>query len=164
MKGQLSVTVDAAVETVSNKLGGLSIGENSGKTAAQGSTVIWKRKSYGTASGGNVTEVENGAGVDAGVASTQKSSGSGLSKIFCGNFLKNFTYSRAQVRATFYPKFENEKADQEAYSFCHKFSLFRNVSCDFCDLCLNFEVRTRMIELVAKGLATIKVQLSHLQD
>ena len=66
MKGQLSVTVDAAVETVSNKLGGLSIGENSGKTAAQGSTVIWKRKSYGTASGGNVTEVENGAGVDAG--------------------------------------------------------------------------------------------------
>ncbi|RZB80035.1 tRNA ligase 1 isoform B [Glycine soja] len=129
-----------AAETVTNKLSGLSIGENSGKTVAQGSIATWKPKSYGTASGGTVTEVENGAGVDASVASTQKSSGSGLSKIFRGDLLENFTvdnstYSRAQVRATFYPKFENEKSDQE--------------------------VRTRMIELVAKGLATLEVSLKH---
>ncbi|KHN22044.1 hypothetical protein glysoja_008956 [Glycine soja] len=138
-EGQLSVVADA-VETVTNKLSGLSIGENSGKTVAQGSIATWKPKSYGTASGGTVTEVENGAGVDASVASTQKSSGSGLSKIFRGDLLENFTvdnstYSRAQVRATFYPKFENEKSDQE--------------------------VRTRMIELVAKGLATLEVSLKH---
>ena len=124
-EGHLSAMADAA-ETVTNKLSGLSIGENSGKTVAQGSIATWKRKSYGTASGGTVTEVENGAGVDASVASTQKSSGSGLSKIFRGDLLENFTvdnstYSRAQVRATFYPKFENEKSDQEVYSFCHNF-------------------------------------------
>ncbi|RZB80036.1 tRNA ligase 1 isoform X2 [Glycine max] len=138
-EGHLSAMADAA-ETVTNKLSGLSIGENSGKTVAQGSIATWKPKSYGTASGGTVTEVENGAGVDASVASTQKSSGSGLSKIFRGDLLENFTvdnstYSRAQVRATFYPKFENEKSDQE--------------------------VRTRMIELVAKGLATLEVSLKH---
>ncbi|KAH1224950.1 tRNA ligase 1 [Glycine max] len=65
-EGHLSAMADAA-ETVTNKLSGLSIGENSGKTVAQGSIATWKPKSYGTASGGTVTEVENGAGVDASV-------------------------------------------------------------------------------------------------
>ncbi|CAJ1979353.1 unnamed protein product [Sphenostylis stenocarpa] len=138
---QLSAKGDAAAtaeETVTNKLAGLSIGENSGKTGAQGA--VWKPKSYGTASGGTVTEVENGTAIEASVASTQKSGGNGLSKIFRGNLLEKFTvdnstYTRAQVRATFYPKFENEKSDQE--------------------------VRTRMIELVAKGLATLEVSLKH---
>ncbi|KAG5034841.1 hypothetical protein JHK87_009751 [Glycine soja] len=115
-EGQLSAVADA-VETVTNKLSGLSIGDNSGKIVAQGSIAIWKPKSYGTASGGTVTKVENGAGVDASVASMQKSSGSGLSKIYRGDLLENFTmdnstYSRAQVRVTFNPKFENEKSDQ----------------------------------------------------
>ncbi|RZC16312.1 tRNA ligase 1 [Glycine soja] len=91
--------------------------KESGKIVAQGSIAIWKPKSYGTASGGTVTKVENGAGVDASVASMQKSSGSGLSKIYRGDLLENFTmdnstYSRAQVRVTFNPKFENEKSDQ----------------------------------------------------
>ena len=124
-EGQLSAVADA-VETVTNKLSGLSIGDNSGKIVAQGSIAIWKPKSYGTASGGTVTKVENGAGVDASVASMQKSSGSGLSKIYRGDLLENFTmdnstYSRAQVRVTFNPKFENEKSDQVVYSFCHNF-------------------------------------------
>ncbi|BAT90626.1 tRNA ligase [Vigna angularis] len=132
------VAAVTASETVTNKIAGLSIGDNGGKTGAHGS--IWKPKSYGTASGGAVTEVENGAGVEASVASTQKDSGSSLSKIFRGNLLEKFTvnnstYTRAQIRATFYPKFENEKSDQE--------------------------VRTRMIELVAKGLATLEVSLKH---
>lgn len=40
------------------------------------------------------------------------------SELFKGNLLESFTvdnstFSRAQVRATFYPKFENEKSDQE---------------------------------------------------
>ncbi|PRQ36277.1 putative 2',3'-cyclic-nucleotide 3'-phosphodiesterase [Rosa chinensis] len=56
------------------------------------------------------------------------------------NFMEKFsvddsTYAQVQVRATFYPKFENEKSDQE--------------------------VRTRMIELVSKGLATLEVSLKH---
>ncbi|KAH7661894.1 tRNA ligase phosphodiesterase domain-containing protein [Dioscorea alata] len=45
------------------------------------------------------------------------------------------TFSRAQIRATFYPKFENEKSDQE--------------------------IRARMIEMVSHGLATLEVSLKH---
>ncbi|XP_076937980.1 tRNA ligase 1-like [Bidens hawaiensis] len=63
-----------------------------------------------------------------------------LSNLFKNNLLENFTvdnstYSTAKIRATFYPKFENEKSDQE--------------------------VRIRMIEMVAKGLATLEVSLKH---
>ncbi|KAL0865271.1 hypothetical protein Bca101_044389 [Brassica carinata] len=54
--------------------------------------------------------------------------------------LENFTvdkstYCHAQIRASFYPKFENEQTDQE--------------------------IRTRMIEMVSKGLATLEVSLKH---
>ncbi|KEH30066.1 RNA ligase, putative [Medicago truncatula] len=155
---QVSAIGDA--ETVTNKLSALHIGENSAQTKvqnvnkvvnSQGSTAIWKPKSYGTVSGGaNVTEVESTpvskAKVDGlggvAVASTQKiSSGSvALSKLFSGNLLENFTvdsstYAQARIRATFYPKFENEKSDQET--------------------------RSRMIELVSKGLLTLEVSLKH---
>ncbi|XP_076947085.1 tRNA ligase 1-like [Bidens hawaiensis] len=63
-----------------------------------------------------------------------------LSNLFKNNLLENFTvdnstYSTAKIRATFYPKFENEKSDQE--------------------------VRIRMIEMVAKGLAMLEVSLKH---
>ncbi|EPS73145.1 hypothetical protein M569_01610, partial [Genlisea aurea] len=63
-----------------------------------------------------------------------------LSKLFSGKLLENFsvdnsTHALAQVRATFYPKFENEKSDHE--------------------------VRARMIEMVSKGLATMEVSLKH---
>ncbi|XP_075635217.1 tRNA ligase 1 isoform X2 [Castanea sativa] len=97
-----SASADAA-EAVSNRIGGLSVTENSGQAAAQISSA-------------------------------------GLSKLFGGNMLENFTvdnstYTHAQVRATFYPKFENEKSDQE--------------------------VRTRMIEMVSNGLATLEVSLKH---
>lgn len=155
---QVSAIGDA--ETVTNKLSALHIGENSAQTKvqnvnkvvnSQGSTAIWKPKSYGTVSGGaNVTEVESTpvskAKVDGlggvAVASTQKiSSGSvALSKLLSGNLLENFTvdsstYAQARIRATFYPKFENEKSDQET--------------------------RSRMIELVSKGLLTLEVSLKH---
>ncbi|KAL3834454.1 hypothetical protein ACJIZ3_009190 [Penstemon smallii] len=49
--------------------------------------------------------------------------------------LDNSTYSLAQIRASFYPKFENEKSDQVE--------------------------RTRIIELVSKGLAILEVTLKH---
>ncbi|XP_058729875.1 tRNA ligase 1 [Vicia villosa] len=153
-----SIGIDA--ETVTNKLSGIHIGESSGQTkvqhankviTSQGSPAIWKPKSYGTVSGGDtVTKVGStpvskgkvgGSGVGVDVASTQKSSGSAvLSKLFSGNLLENFTvdnstYGHAQIRATFYPKFENEKSDQET--------------------------RSRMIELVSKGVATLEVSLKH---
>ncbi|KAK2997400.1 hypothetical protein RJ639_024920, partial [Escallonia herrerae] len=104
---------------------------------------IWKQKSYGTTGAKEVevgkatisqTEVGNiGNGTQ--IVSEGKSS-SDLSKLFKGKILENFavdnsTYSLAQIRATFYPKFENEKFDQE--------------------------VRTRMIETVSKGLATMEM-------
>lgn len=85
---------------------------------------IWMPRSYGTVSGpteaglksapvdqvtvpGKVTQKES-AGIPADV----------LSKLLSGKLLESFTtdsstYSIAQVRATFYPKFENEKSDQE---------------------------------------------------
>ncbi|KAK2983934.1 hypothetical protein RJ640_012411 [Escallonia rubra] len=108
---------------------------------------IWKQKSYGTTGAKEVevgkatisqTEVGNmGNGTQ--IVSEGKSS-SDLSKLFKGKILENFavdnsTYSLAQIRATFYPKFENEKSDQE--------------------------VRTRIIETVSKGLATLEVSLKH---
>lgn len=128
-----------SVETVTNKLSGFIIGENSGvqngnKVSSQGSHAIWKPKSYGTVSGGgSVSEVETtpvgkvkvdgSSGLGADVNSVKKSSGSaGLSKLFSGNLLENFTvdnstYAHARIRATFYPKFENEKSDQEVYIY-----------------------------------------------
>ncbi|XP_061359038.1 tRNA ligase 1 isoform X2 [Gastrolobium bilobum] len=149
-EGKLSAmgdTVATDAETVTNRLSGMHIAESSGQTevqhankgAVQGSMAIWKPKSYGTASGVNAAEVENTPLVGADVAST-KSSSAGLSKLFRGNQLENFTvdnstYSLAQIRATFYPKFENEKSDQE--------------------------IRSRMIEMVSKGLATLEVSLKH---
>ncbi|XP_019448699.1 PREDICTED: uncharacterized protein LOC109351630 isoform X4 [Lupinus angustifolius] len=146
----LSATRDAesaaatATENVRNRLAVLHTADNSGTKAR------WKPKSYGTSSGAATpAETENKSAtkvtgdnlpVHADVASTKKSSNTGLSKLFQSELLENFTvdnstYSRAQIRATFYPKFENEKSDQET--------------------------RTRMIEVVSKGLATLEVSLKH---
>ncbi|KAK4709518.1 hypothetical protein R3W88_030443 [Solanum pinnatisectum] len=101
------------------------------QSPVQHQKVIWKPKSYGTVSGAPKIEAEK-------TSNEQKSAL--LSKLFKGSLLENFTvdnstFSRAQIRATFYPKFENEKSDQE--------------------------VRTRMIEMVSKGLATVEVSLKH---
>ncbi|XP_020967367.1 tRNA ligase 1-like [Arachis ipaensis] len=80
------------------------------------------------------------AGAEAVVASPKTSGSPSLSKLCSGNLLEKFTvdnstYSQVQIRATFYPKFENEKSDQE--------------------------IRIRMIEMVAKGLSTLEVSLKH---
>ncbi|KAG7950036.1 hypothetical protein I3843_13G092700 [Carya illinoinensis] len=158
--GSASADVD---ETVSNRISALSITENSEphvtvppmqlgsvQMANQipgqgGQKAVWKPKSYGTVSGSPAVEVEkaplgkmvkgNGAETAAAQITT-----AGLSKLFGANLLENFTvdnstYSIAQIRATFYPKFENEKSDQE--------------------------IRTRMTEMVSKGLATLEVSLKH---
>lgn len=118
----------SSVPVTSLQLGSVGLAPQS---PLQHQKVIWKPKSYGTVSGAPTIEAEK-------TPNEQKSAL--LSKLFKGNLLENFTvdnstFSRAQVRATFYPKFENEKSDQE--------------------------IRTRMIEMVSKGLATVEVTLKH---
>ncbi|XP_040970081.1 tRNA ligase 1-like [Gossypium hirsutum] len=114
-----SASVD---EAVTSKLGGLSISDGH----------VWKPKSYGTVTGSNAASAAD--------VQTEKNNVD-LSRIFLNpNLLEifkvdNSTYSLAQIRATFYPKFENEKSDQE--------------------------IRIRMIEMVSKGLATLEVSLKH---
>ncbi|KAJ4978283.1 hypothetical protein NE237_009063 [Protea cynaroides] len=155
----------APAEAIADRLSGLNIVENNGQTSVPVASIqlgsvpvasqvpvksqkgIWKPKNYGTVSGPRAVEVETKQSLTAPeiqvqgaeTASTNKSS-VGLSKIFKGPLgadfnVDNFTYSLAQIRATFYPKFENEKSDHE--------------------------VRTRMIEMVSQGLATVEVSLKH---
>ncbi|XP_026403097.1 tRNA ligase 1-like isoform X3 [Papaver somniferum] len=117
----------------------------------QGEKTVWKPKQYGTVSGptnfivgaGNpditVTSINNINDQNDGAASAEKKS-AGSSKVVRGSLAEDFvtdkySYSNAKIRATFYPKFENEKSDQE--------------------------VRTRMIEMVSKGLASLEVSLKH---
>ncbi|XAR59778.1 hypothetical protein NMG60_11015745 [Bertholletia excelsa] len=141
----------STAETVTDRFGAMSIAKQSAQYPVSGAPVqvgvglgkpvpihgqraILQLKSYGTASEATTVEVPTDQTAAAG------KSNAGLSKLFKSNILENFnvdstTYSLAQVRATFYPKFENEKSDQE--------------------------VRTRMIEMVSKGLATLEVSLKH---
>ncbi|KAK1429516.1 hypothetical protein QVD17_11725 [Tagetes erecta] len=146
----------ASAEGITNGIGRLNIVENSAESpvpvlqfgaigvdqiAARGqSSVInanllhgkqsvFQPKAYGTMSA---------ATVDAPKQTVAQSVA--LSNLFKNNLLENFsvdnsTYTTAKIRATFYPKFENEKSDQE--------------------------VRIRMIEMVSKGLATLEVSLKH---
>ncbi|KAL2471116.1 RNA ligase [Abeliophyllum distichum] len=155
---------NATAEAVTHKLNTLSVEESSGQCAVsvpalqlgsiglknrvpvQGQEEIHKPKAYGTARGTMTAQVDK-APVDQTTPldnGTQTASSGKhdavLSKLFGGNLLENFTvdnstYSLAQIRATFYPKFENEKSDQE--------------------------IRTRMIETVSRGLATMEVSLKH---
>lgn len=114
----------------------------------QDQKAFWKPKSYGTVSGGSTVEVEKvyenqtAAEVQGNAARTTPSEVNNalLGKLFNGNLLESFvvdnnTFSQAQIRATFYPKFENEKSDHET--------------------------RIRMIEMVSRGLATLEVSLKH---
>ncbi|KAM7280906.1 hypothetical protein ACFE04_008040 [Oxalis oulophora] len=122
-------------EPATTKLSTMSIAETSG----QGSKTIWVPKSsYATVSGPASAD-KPAVAIQSNTTAAGKNSAV-LSKLFKGDLLQNFTvdkntYAHAQLRATFYPKFENEKSDQE--------------------------VRSRMIEMVSKGLATMEVSLKH---
>ncbi|KAJ6303762.1 hypothetical protein OIU77_017605 [Salix suchowensis] len=112
----------AVAEEVTDRIGGLRI-----RAENEVQKTIWKPESSQTIANADVENVSE---------TTLKSSAS-LSRIFKGILLENFTvdnstYSLAQIRATFYPKFENEKSDQE--------------------------IRSRMIEVVSKGLGTLEVK------
>ncbi|KAE8808501.1 hypothetical protein D1007_15056 [Hordeum vulgare] len=71
-----------------------------------------------------------------GVAAEQGGAGAELSALL-NEFSADSSsaFAEARIRATFYPKFENEESDQES--------------------------RTRMIEMVSQGLATMQVTLKH---
>ncbi|KAI4979001.1 hypothetical protein ZWY2020_015754 [Hordeum vulgare] len=71
-----------------------------------------------------------------GVAAEQGGAGAELSALL-NEFSADSSsaFAEARIRATFYPKFENEESDQES--------------------------RTRMIEMVSQGLATMEVTLKH---
>ncbi|KAG9443459.1 hypothetical protein H6P81_014799 [Aristolochia fimbriata] len=145
-------------EGISNRLSGLSITEGSeptndtvpcpfGSTSLTNQTIpsrstkgVWKPKSYSTAT--SAAETVNGGHRKGNepkeTASTEKKAG--LTQLFKGPLgadfnVDNLTFSQAQIRATFYPKFENEKSDHE--------------------------VRMRMIEVVSNGQATLEVSLKH---
>ncbi|KAL8120546.1 tRNA ligase 1-like [Apium graveolens] len=153
-QARMSSSTAAETEDVSNRLREMSVAENSGElhasvsssqfgtvgaikhVPAQGVKSVWKPKSYGTVSGTPTIIAKDEGGSKTAIA---EKSDTAASK-FDGKLLEDFTvdkstYSSAQIRATFYPKFENEKSDQE--------------------------VRTRMIELVSKGLGTLEVSLKH---
>ncbi|XP_068669369.1 tRNA ligase 1-like isoform X2 [Aristolochia californica] len=145
-------------EAISDRLGGLSITDRSDQSndsvsphfgfisltnqtlSEKSSKGILKPKAYSTTTSG--AEALNGSHVKVSepkeVAPTEKTVG--LTQFFGGPLgadfiVDNFTFSRAQIRATFYPKFENEKSDHE--------------------------VRMRMIEMVSNGQATVEVSLKH---
>ena len=74
-----------------------------------GKKAVYQPKSYGTVSAATVD------------AAKPTANNAALSKLLKDNLLEKFTvdnstYSTAKIRATFYPKFENEKSDQEVIS------------------------------------------------
>ncbi|KAL2938274.1 tRNA ligase 1 [Bienertia sinuspersici] len=121
-------------EAVIDAFSGLDITQQSRSNQsaiAPGQKVIWKPKSYGTLSGVTpppVDEVAAQGKTKEGESTSSVKNSSALSTLYSGKLFENFTvdnstYSRAQIRATFYPKFENEKSDQEV-SLKHSGSLF----------------------------------------
>ncbi|CAI9284445.1 unnamed protein product [Lactuca saligna] len=88
-----------------------------------GKKCVYQPKSYGTVSGDAAKETTR---------QETTAQTAALSCLFNKDLLENFnvdnsTYSTAKIRATFYPKFENEKSDRELYcswSFCSWKNIF----------------------------------------
>ncbi|URE03208.1 hypothetical protein MUK42_21425 [Musa troglodytarum] len=135
--GRLSIADDPAARSPPMQLGGAPL-SNQGSVKSQ-QKGLWKPKSYVTASSAVAAPVESAIGSVPAEEETG-SSANNLMKLFKGPIgahfnVDNNTFSHAQIRATFYPKFENEKSDQE--------------------------IRMRMIEMVSHGQATVEVSLKH---
>ncbi|XXG44458.1 hypothetical protein AAC387_Pa01g4255 [Persea americana] len=148
--GKLGVTGNISQSQFPIQVGSVLLGD---QAPTKGHKGIWKPKAYSTARGSVATDVHGTAtdGIPTEIytraneaecretASVEKI-GSSLTKLFKGPLgedftVDNLTYASAQIRATFYPKFENEKSDQE--------------------------VRTRIIQMVSNGQATLEVSLKH---
>uniref|UniRef100_A0A0E0HXR8 tRNA ligase phosphodiesterase domain-containing protein n=4 Tax=Oryza TaxID=4527 RepID=A0A0E0HXR8_ORYNI len=96
-----------------------------------GASQVWVPRGY-------ATSASSSSSSSSAAAAEQRIDAEKLSRVFkaAPNFeVDNNTFIQSQIRATFYPKFENEKSDQET--------------------------RTRMIEMVSHGLATLEVTLKH---
>ncbi|XP_074592518.1 tRNA ligase 1 isoform X2 [Curcuma longa] len=155
--GPASPTSEDASSSITCGIGGLSLADNfearsppraldvsqmpNRGPASSHPQVMWKPKSYVTASAPLAApdEVDVTSSVAASCKGTA-SSGNTLAKLFKGPLgadfnVDNNSFSLAQVRATFYPKFENEKTDQE--------------------------IRMRMIEMVSHGQAILEASLKH---
>lgn len=137
--GRASATAGApaaTAESVTDRLAGMHIAENSSQTNVLAATTqfgdaepasqfsvcnpktVWKPKSYGT-----VSETTTAA-AEAEVTPAKKNTTASIKNLSDIFTVDNSTYSVARVRATFYPKFENEKSDQEVHSFFSFFILF----------------------------------------
>ncbi|KAK8459100.1 hypothetical protein SEVIR_2G072500v4 [Setaria viridis] len=98
-----------------------------------GAAQMWVPRGYATSAADAPGVASASTSASAAVTAEQGGAASGmLSNLFK---VDNNTFTEAQIRATFYPKFENEKSDQET--------------------------RTRMIEMVSHGLANLEVTLKH---
>ncbi|CAL9099126.1 unnamed protein product [Musa acuminata var. zebrina] len=135
--GRLSIADNPAARSLPMQLGGAPL-SNQGSVKSQ-QKGLWKPKSYVTATSAVAAPVES---TISSVPTEEEtgSSANNLMKLFKGPIgahfnVDNNTFSHAQIRATFYPKFENEKSDQE--------------------------IRIRMIEMVSHGQATVEVSLKH---
>lgn len=130
----------SSTEAVTSRMCGLSIiAESSGPShvpmqsgGVSSQTSIGKPKAYGTVSALEAVGLQGNVST---TPSPPKRSGN-LSEIFKGNLLENFTvdnstYAHAQIRATFYPKFENEKSDQEVFYSFYFYSFFSCCASEF---------------------------------
>ncbi|XP_051206911.1 tRNA ligase 1 [Lolium perenne] len=102
-------------------------------TLAPGASAqVWVPRAYATSASSPSSSSSSSVPAEHGAAADK------LSALFKGaeDFaVDDSTFVDAQIRAAFYPKFENEKSDQET--------------------------RNRMIEMVSQGLATMEVTLKH---
>lgn len=156
-----STESEAAADVVTNALGKLRVTESdqphvltssaqfgnaqltNQATPGLAHRAIWKPKAYGTTSGAAVVEGEkeptNGTSTENKGCKAELAAQNGavsLSQLFKGNQIEKFTvdnstYTQAQIRATFYPKFENEKSDQEVFLYLMCFFLKLNLDSGF---------------------------------
>ncbi|KAG6527108.1 hypothetical protein ZIOFF_009201 [Zingiber officinale] len=139
--GRLSLADNFEARSASRVLGSGASQMQNREPASSHPQVMWKPKSYVTVS--TPLAAPDVVDVTSSVAASCKgtaSIGNTLVKLFKGPLgadfnVDNNSFSLAQVRATFYPKFENEKSDQE--------------------------IRMRMIEMVSHGQAILEVSLKH---
>ncbi|KAL7606317.1 hypothetical protein Lser_V15G17397 [Lactuca serriola] len=113
-----------------------------------GKKCVYQPKSYGTVSGDAAKETTR---------QETTAQTAALSRLFNKDLLENFnvdnsTYSTAKIRATFYPKFENEKSDQEV-SLKHIGSLF-----------IMLAMRVEPMQRTALGMFILQLEFLFLEE
>ncbi|GLJ26185.1 hypothetical protein SUGI_0502400 [Cryptomeria japonica] len=142
----------------SNEISGSDFGNLASRKSVSGQKSLWVAKGHATQSGiNNLEQVESPVAASGESPSVAGPSSSTLKAqdlatvsksnhtieeeqpvkgLIGGDFVvDNCAFARSQIQATFYPKFENEKSDQE--------------------------IRMKMIEKVSQGNGTLEVSLKH---